>query len=348
MEAVGVIGSLVNWAKQAYSSITGAVSDLPGALAALWHYITSVHNVVSWLFGIPLLNWAEGLLRHLGLEHRAVQVISEALHRIPGWVWLAMIAPTRDFLQHEIVANWTRTLVMLAALRALVFTLYVEARAYTRQLVAIERVQRTEADHAEHAAMIQAVTAALATVQRQAATGYNSGLHDRLGVIGKLADDLVIDNPAVKTAIKDLVVAVFDLETIDNPVVRFVITKALQELVGKLGVDTVVGDLIARLLATVTGQPKARGLQDVTRDVSNRLNALETQWAEFMANGGADVEQAGREWHDLGNLTVAVGIVDMFALAVVDPAAWATGVADTIGVVGNDTLGAVFSLISKA
>lgn len=345
---MNALKTLATWASQAFGSITGAASDILSALSTLWHYITSVYNLLSWLVGIPQLQYVLSDLFTLATINRALHEIHQALRRLPGWIWLVLIVPVINQVYRVIAGQWAKTVTLVGALRATVFLFRAEEIAYTRQLVAIEREQRTFADHVEHVSMVVAVTAALATVQQQARDGYNAHLHDRLGTIGKLIDQLATDNPAVKTITKDLVNAVFDLETIDDPILRFAIATALKEIVGKLGVDNVIGDLVNRLLATVTGQAKARGLQDVASDVSARLNALENQWADFMSHGGSDVEQAGDEWHNLGTVITDVAVLGLFGLAVTDPSAWATGMADTIGIVGNDTLDAVFGLVSRA
>lgn len=347
MATIGALQTLVTWAKQAFNSLTGAAGALTDAAAALWHYVTSLYNLLSWLIGVPQLRYVASELYALATIQRTLGEISQALRRLPGWILLVLIVPLANLLQREINANMARTLVLIGALRALVFEFRAEEIAYTRQLFTIEAENRLKGDHVERVAMLASVAAALATVQQQAASGYNSGLHNRLGTIGKIIDQIAENDPAVKAITKDLVQAVFDLETIDDPVLRFVIATALKDIVGHLGVDNVIGDLVSSLLDTVTDQAKAKGLSDVTRDVSGRLNALEAQWASFMAHGGSEVEQAGDEWHALGTVLVDVGILGLFGLAVTDPGAWATGMADTIGIVGNDTLDAVFGLISK-
>lgn len=347
MAAVGILDTLGQWAKKAFGFLSGGAANPVNALIGLWHYVTSVHNVLAWLVGGPQLKFVLSALYNMSVLHLAVAAIETALHQLARWIWATWIAPVRDQLVKRINQLRAWAVLTFELTRALIELRYQAALAYTRMLVGQERDQRIKGDTLEHAAMLKAVAAALATVQRQAATGYNSQLHERLGVIGKLLDELAVHDPLVKQIVKDLVTAVFDLETIDDPILRFAIGKLLNSLIAKLSVDKVIGDLIERLLATVTGQAKAKGLQDVTADIGKRLNALESQWADFMHHGGADVEEAGDQWASLGSIAVDVAVLGMFGLAVADPQAWATSVADTVGAAGNATLDAVIGLVKR-
>lgn len=342
---MNIFSTLAGWAKSAFGFITGIGGKLGDAYSAVWHYISNVHNAFSWVTGYAQLHALISILRNLGHHSDGLSSVLEALHRLPGWIWLHMIKPAVNRLDRRItnLAGWTRLHLFLLWLA-------------TVRLVAAERAARIKADHlerahriaaikAEHAAMLKAVAACLATVQQQAASGYNATLHDRLTIIGKLLNDLADRDPLIKGIVSDLVSAMFDLETIDNPVARFLVTKLLSEIVAHLGIDQATGQLLTQLLGPVAGQPKARGLADVTRDVGGRLNVLEGQWAQFTRDGGQDVEEAGSQWKALSGLAVDAGLIGFFALAVADPAAWATGVADTVGTAGNATLDAVFGLI---
>lgn len=348
MAAIDILKTLGQWAKDAFGFITGGSGNPLNALLGLWRYITSVHNVLAWLVGGPQLKFILAALYNMSVLHLAVDAVSGALHMLARWILATWILPVRDDLIRRIAALKAWAVLAFQLTRALIELRYQAALAYTRALVGAERDQRLKGDQLEHAAMLKSVAAALATVQRQAATGYNSQLHERLGVVGKLLDELAVHDPLVKQVVKDLVTAVFDLETIDDPLLRFAIGKLLNTLVAKLSVDKVIGDLLGRLLGSLTGHGRAAGLQDVTRDIGQRLNALEGQWADFMRHGGSEVEQAGDEWQQLASLAIDVGIVGMFGLAVANPQAWATGVADTIGAAGNDTLISVINLIRKA
>lgn len=348
MEAIDILKTLGQLAKDAFSFITGGIANPVNALIGLWRYITSTNNVLAWLVGGPQLKFVISALYNMSVLHLAVDAIAGGLHLLARWILATWILPVRDDLLRRITALRAWAVLTFALTRALIEIRYQAALAYTRALVGAERDQRIKGDQLEHAAMIKAVAAALATVQRQAATGYDSQLHERLGVVGRLLDELAINDPLVRQLVKDLVTAVFDLETIDDPLLRLAIGKVLNSLVAKLSVDKVIGDLISRLLGSLTGHARPTGLQDVTRDIGQRLNALEAQWGDFMAHGGAEVEQAGDQWHNLASLGVDAAIVAFFGLAVADPSAWATGVHDAVSVPAHATLAAVKALVKRA
>lgn len=211
----------------------------------------------------------------------------------------------------------------------------------------IERVARIKADQAEHAAMLKAVAACLATVQQQAATAYNAGLHDRLGVVGGILEDIAGHTPIIKDAVELALKSLVDVENVDDPVLRYILNKAIDEIVNNAEVDRAAGNLAQSLLGPLLGQPKAKGLHDVVADISTRLGALEAQWATFMRDGGPEVEQAGSEWKAVTGIIVNAGFLGMTGLAMADPAAWAAGISDTIGTAGNDALGGIVDLIGN-
>jgi hypothetical protein len=328
--------------------VTGAISDPARALEGLWHFVTSLHGALSWLFANPLLRLFKVELAFLQEHTDALEAVRDALSRVAAWIWVYVVRPRFNQLAARIAALRAWTAGQIRTVYLVMGILYQAARAYARQLTAAERTARTAADKAEHADMVKRVAAALAAVQHAAASGYATGLHDRISIAGRIADDLAAHNPAVKDLVKALTAAVIDLETIDNPAARWIITRLVSAIIAKLGVDKAAADLLNALLGPLAGQPRPAGLYDVTRDVSARLNALEDQWAQFMASGGPDVEQAGRQWKTLSSVLVDAGLLGVFGLAVTDPSAFAAGVADSIGTAGNDALAGIVSLINHA
>lgn len=343
-----ILGTLARWAHAAYSFIFGLPADVAKMADALWRYVTNVHNVFAWMAGGPQLKFALTALANLSGARLLAEAVRDALGRLDGWIWLTEVRPVRDQLTRRITWLHAWTLSTFRVTWAQMWRYYRASLVYTNLMVGIERSARIKADQAEHAAMLKRVAAAVDQIEREAADGYNSGLHDRLSLVGTLLNDLAGRQPEIKVLVSDLVKAVADLETVDNPILRFIITRALTEVIGKLGIDKLTGDLISRLLAPLTGHGRATGLEDVTRDVSGRLNALEAQWGQFMADGGPEVEQAGKQWRDITSLAADAALLAFAGLAVADPSAWARGVADTVGTAGNDALGAIVGLIGKA
>jgi hypothetical protein len=194
---------------------------------------------------------------------------------------------------------------------------------------------------------VRLVKAALATVDREASDGYNSQTKAREGVIAKLADDLALRNPVMKAAVKDLITLMIDAIEIDNPVIRFALAKVLQEVIGKLGIDKVAGQLMQTLINDLTGHGKPSTLEEVSADTARRIGALEDQWADFMVKGGPEIQQAGEQWKAYGSLAIDAAVGYFFYLAATNPAAWARDVNDTAGTVVNVTAEAVVDIIRK-
>lgn len=345
---MNILSTLAGWARTAWNAVAGIPSDIGHGFQSLWHYTSSLHNVLYYLVGGPFWKLWYRAISHLNAVYVIMQLINRAHHRIPGYIKLTQTDPAVAMLLARIADLKRWVLWQLFILRVIIQALYEAALAYTRLLVGIERNARIAADAAEHAAMLKAVAAALATVQHEAADGYNAGLRDRLSTVAQLLNEIADRSPIVKDLVRVLVPLVVDLETIDNPLIRFGIGKLLGEIIGKLGIDRVTGDLIQRLLGPFTSGGKVTDLEGAFRDTSTRLTNLEQQWADFMAAGGPEVEQAGREWKDLTSVTVDAALLGLFALAVADPQAWATGVADTVGAVESATLDTIIGLIGKA
>lgn len=339
--------TVASWAGKVLGFVAGIPGDIGAAISSVYHYVTSVHNLFSWIVGSPVVQFALHTAESLDVFRLEINAVHDLLARLDGWLWNHRIRPVRDQLAAAIARLRAWAVAQLAALRFLVIKLYDDAIAFADRLVTAERAARVKADQAEAAARVRGDKATLATVQQQAASGYNTGLHDRGGIVNKLLDGLANRQPEIRGLVSTLVKGIIDLEEIDNPVARLLLGRVITEVIDKLGVDQVAGQLAGRLLGPLLDHGRASDLYEVERDVSDRLGALEAQWADFMADGGPEVEQAGREWRDLTGVAQSAALLGFFALAVTDPAAWATGVADTVGTAGNAALGGIVDLIGR-
>lgn len=339
--------TLQTWASSAWGSITGAVSNPVAALTNLWHYITSLHDALAWLGANPLVKGYKSFLENFTVIGLAIDAAQAAIGRIGAWEWAHQVKPVRDQLRAAIAALRAWAAAEFAAQQAEIVRLYMAALAYTRTLVGVERAARIKAIQLEHAAMLKAVAACLATVQQQAASAYNAGLHDRLGVVGTILEDMAGHTPVIKDAVELALKSLVDIENIDDPVVRWLANKAIDEVVNNSEVDKAAGSLAQSLLGPIIGQPRAKGLHDVISDISARLAAMEAQWATFMKDGGPEVEQAGEQWKDITGVLVDVAFLGFTGLAATDPAAWAASVSDTVGTVANDSISPIAGLIGK-
>jgi len=344
---MGWLKTAVGWARDTWTSITGAITDPAAVFTKVWKWLASLHGLIGWLFGVPLLSWLTSALANAAEHSAAWEALDHLLARIPAWIKAHLIMPWVRLLQAHInrLYHWTK--VQLYDLRILMMFLYLAARLYARQLVAAEHKRMMYTVAEEHHKMLAGLKATLAEVQKEAASGYNAGTPDRKSTITRLLDDLAVTSPAVKGLVSDLIGLVIDVDTIDNPLARFIIQKLLAQVINRLGVERVIGDLLQRLIGPLAGQPKATGLYEVTRDVARRLAALEAQQADFMVNGGPEVEQAGRQWKDLASIATDAGLLAFLALAVADPEAWATGITDTAGPVANGAMTGLAGLLGR-
>lgn len=345
---MGVLNTLINLGKSAWNAITGAAGDIPGALTKIWSFIGSVHGLLSWLFGNPLLQLARAIAAHLPIVQLGIIAIRDVLARLGAWIWVHYVFPVWRRLDGEIyrLAVWTRQ--QLTALNRLVWALYFSSEAYTRMLVSAERRQRIAADAAEHRAMLAQIKALHQAIENEAASGYNTGSQGRAGNITSLLDDLLTRTPAIKGLERELATIVLDLAAIDDPLIRFTAGRLLQEIIAKAGVDRATGDLVSLLLDSYAAQPRAHDLHGAMLDLARRVTALEQQWASFMQQGGPEVEQAGRGWKDLTSLVTDAAVLGFVGLAVNDPAAWAAGVNDTIAAGAEAAMTGIVNVINRA
>lgn len=340
------LSTLGGWARTVARAITGAGVDVAEGVVNAAAAVASTVTSIGQLTNGPLFTWAKNLLVNISVFKVGQDVISLALHRLPMWIWLVWGRPYYLLLLGRINALAAWTAGQLLALTALVYRLNAATRAYAAQLVAAERTARIKAVQAEAAARIQGDKVTLATVQKQASSGYNTGDQTRQAIATTLLEDLTSDTPAVKDLVSAITGWAIDLAEVDDPLIRFALNKALSEVISKAGIDTAAADLVTSLLGAATSSAKATDLYSTEKDVASRLNALEGNWAQFMADGGSDVEDAGEQWQDLGSLSVSIALVASFALAVTDPSAWATGIADTAGPVIDGALTGIVDLIN--
>lgn len=168
------------------------------------------------------------------------------------------------------------------------------------------------------------VNAIIPTVNKSAASGYNSARPDQSDIITTALDDILKDNPAVRDLIGKLVSVVLDLATIDDPLARLAANLILTQVIDRLGVDKLAGGLISDLLGAFLGMGPPQTLQDVTTQTAQRLAAGERQWQQFYANGGNDIENLGSQMRESANPVFTLAMAAFFGAAVVDPAGTAT------------------------
>lgn len=344
---MGIIKTVLGWATGAWNALTGGLANPVQALTALWHYISSVHDVLAWLAATPVLRFFRSVLANLTAIGLALDALRDLLGRLPTWIWVHQVLPVKVQLTNRIIALTAWAVLQFYFVHQLIEQRYQQALAYTRLQVGIERAARIKADRAEAAARVAGDKATLATVQQEAASAYNAGLHARLGLIGQIVDDIAGHTPVIKQLVTLLLRYLVDIENIDDPALRWLLNKAITELVNNASIDRAAGDLAQGLLGPIIGQPRPRDLHGVVLDIAARLSALETDWAQFMKDGGPEVEQAGEQWKEITGVIADVGLLAFIGQAAVNPTAWAAEVSGTIGVVADGAVTGIVDLIGR-
>lgn len=179
------------------------------------------------------------------------------------------------------------------------------------------------------AALAKRVNAIIPTVNTSAADGYNSVRSGQADVVTKIIDDLATDNPVVKDLVGKLVQLVLDLVEADDPLTRIAAGLLLTQVIDRLGVDKLAGGLASDLAGVLLGGAKPGSLQQVCAQIAQRLQAGESQWQQFYANGGDDMERLGRQMRESSSPLFLLPLGAYFAAATADPAGTAAAT-DTV------------------
>jgi hypothetical protein len=345
---MGFLRSLLNYAGAAWHVVAGIPADVGNALRAVWNFVGSVHTLFSNIIASDIKHILQA---YFTVVQQLVGLADDYLHalaRIAGWIWGHQVNPVRIQLFGNIIQlkNWTA--VRLAGLLALDVKLYWQSLRYAYSLAATERVWRLADVQRARQYAAALVKAALQTVDREAADGYNSQSAQRKNAIATALTDLAERNPVIKDIVSHLIGLLVNVAAIDDPLIRVALNLGLKELISRLGVDKIEGTLVQALINEVTGGGPPRTLQQATAAIAGRLGTLEQQQADFMRHGGPEVEQAGDAWKAYASLGFDVALLGFVGLAVTDPTAFATGVNNSAGTIVNGTVSAVAGLIRKA
>lgn len=340
--------TLLHYAQDAWNFITGLPGDVSSAILAVWHFVASVQNMLTHIAARVIKPLLEG---YLGLYADIIRALEDLLDndsRIGPWIYATWIYPLWRAVLARIASLRAWVQRQLNILRALVFRLYLASLQYTNREVSLERKYRLDDIRMARNYSLRLVNAALAEVQREAATGYKAGNKQRVSTVQKITDDIATRNPVIKALVSDFVKLLIDFLGASNPVERIVLQLALTKIVNHLGVDKVAGNLLQALVGPLIGNPDPRNLHDVCANLAQRVSAIEGRWADYMDNGGPEQEQQGRQLKSLTSVVTDVALLGFFGLMATEPNAWATGVADTIGTVVNDSAAAAAAVIRKA
>jgi hypothetical protein len=342
---VNWIISAGSWAVSAWRRITGIASDIPEALHDMWRFVQLTLSGVQYIFTHPFTSVLNGFSLLAALVTGNDIAARNAIVRLVGWYDVNRTIPLRKQVMRWLAQLRARIAYLFAVAYLYINRLYRQSLAYTRLRVAIEHRAMIKAFQQSEAYTRQQVKAALALVQKEAATGYSATLHERASTVQRIADLVATRNPALRAAVSDIIRIVLDLLAIDNPVARLFAGFLIRECINRLGVDKVAGQLLADVAGPLLGNPKPKNLHDVIQNIGQRIGALESEWARFMESGGSQVEQAGKQWANMTGVLVDAAMLVFFADMVARPQQWAAEVSAAAGPVVHGATIAVARLL---
>lgn len=319
-----------------------------GGGGGFWGWINGIASGLGHFITGPLTRFTHITRLALGMVTDLFADYYEALWRAVTWWDRTIFNQFRKLITWRLRAEKAARQDNDARLLRLI---YITTAAVLRAALAAVRRERTARRHAVGAAEARARREQRymhQLIEREAASAYRTGYTGRVSVITRLLEVAVTRDPLLKDAVGLLIRGVLDFLSVDNPIARWAIGFALRDVIDHLGIDKAIGALAADLLAPLIGEPKPRDLPSVIRDISARLGKLEAWQAGFEAEGGPQVEQAGRTWRDMTSLAGDALILAFTVEAVIDPVAWAAAINDTLGALGNTVVTGAADLIRKA
>lgn len=325
-----------NHARHVAKVIADSKSPDTDPLTGIWNWVNGVANGVDHFLHDTVLGGFKAILQHLQNLDSSVGDILNGLRRIVFWV---------DILVWHIVKSW----IVKAEQRAnasdnqlrhyLIGVIYISTQTVltlAMRAINTERKQRLRQVRYAEARAKAEVRALHGVIEREAASGYRVQNDQRMSLIQHLLDFAAERNPAIRAITKDIAAGLLDLLSIDDPILRIAVGFLIKQVIDRLGIDKAVGTLIDDLLKPMLGSSPPHDVHDTIMDISGRLAAMEKQWAQFMEDGGSQVEQAGKDWRNITSLASGAAIVAFTVEAVIDPSRWASQIADTVGAAAND------------
>lgn len=334
--------------RKAYSQIRHTHGIIQTALDGVWHWLNGVASGVSNFFGRSVVDAFHTVLAAIETEVDWWQKAIGTYFKLYYWIQIHVL----KYLYNLIVAKYVKLRAELKSdVARLIRLIYITTQYVLVVALRAVRAERVAREHAvKHAIAIAArdVRMLHQTVEREAASAYQVERDARVSVIVRLLEFAVTRNPELRTVIGDSIKALLDLLAIDNPIARLALGFVINDLIDRLGVDRLVGQLISDLLRPILGEPKPRNLHAVVLDMGKRLVAAEGFEAQFTADGGAQVEQAGKLWRDITQPAIAASIVGFVAFGIADPNGWASALNNTVGRLGNDLVDSTAKLVKGA
>jgi hypothetical protein len=335
-------------ARKAYADAHKNHGIIQTGLDSIWHWLNGVAGGVAHFF---TSNVVDAFRTVWAAIHTVVDAYKDFLRiyfKLYYWVQIHVL----KYLIHLILRKYDLAIgklrAQVARLIRLIYVTTNQVLVTTLRAVHAERTARIHAVRRAEAQAKQEVRALHQVIEREAASAYQIQHQQRVSEIVRLLEFAVTRNPVLRDAVGVAIKAILDLVAVDDPLARLALGFVVRDLIDKLGVDRLVGNLVHDLLAPILGEPKPRGLHAVVADMGARLVAAESFEATFTADGGSEVEQAGRLWRDLTQPAAAAGILGFMALGITQPDTWARVLSESVGTLGNDLVDGTANLIKGA
>lgn len=319
--------SATAWARAAWADITGIGRDAESLGKSLWHYIQQTAQGLEYILTHPVEDVENAVALLAALVTGNMTAARNATARLQGFYTTHVLEPNLAWIKRRLAALAAEIATVNRILTQMILSEIAMVLHRMTVLFAAERKAREAGDRAAEAYANTRVKWALGLIQKEAASGYSADKHARLSLIARLAEDIAGRNPAVNDIAKWLIKALLDVAEIDDPVLRIAIGFGLKEIVDRLGIDRAAGELLSGLAGPFAAAGPPRDLHAVIVDICARLDAMEGEWAQFMASGGSQVEQAGAEWDALTSIGGDLILVGLFGGMIADPRGFASDMA---------------------
>jgi hypothetical protein len=305
-------------------------------LSGIWNWVNGVANGVDHFLHDTVLGGFKAIWQHLQNLDGSIGDILNALRRIVFWVDILIWHTVQSWIRREQARTTGELTKQRHYLVGLIFITTQTVLSACMHAVNTERRQRQrQVKYAEAKARAE-IRAMHGVIEREAASGYRVNNDQRGSVIVKLLDFAASRNPVIRAVTRDIATGVLDLLSVEDPPLRILLGFLIRQVIDRLGIDKAVGALISDLIEPIIGKGPPKDLHDTIMDMSDRLLAMESQWSQFMQDGGSQVEQAGKDWRNITSLATGAAIVAFTIEAVVDPTAWARQISGTVGAAAND------------
>lgn len=209
------------------------------------------------------------------------------------------------------------------------------------------RQQAQAGDAAVVAAMTAKITAVLqyaqsipGSIDQRAANGYDPTLRARGNLIQKLLDTVVAHDPLVASLVTNLAKFAIDLAGIEDPVLRVAAQVVLKQVIDRLGLNTSLQAMVNDLIGGILGGGQPKTLQDITADIGNRLDALESVTAEL-----SPLAPEADNLHEMGTLAFDGFLLGFLTDAVLNPVGAASDTVTVFATVTDPLLAPVRAML---